>query len=64
MMGSSLFSSSTTPLSSLNIKEGEEDKITFSVCNQLLIGKNEVIVAVYDTNIAADIITIMRTNYC
>lgn len=48
-----------------NKEEGEEDKILFSVCNQLLTGKNDAIVAIYDANmeidIAADAITMRRT---
>jgi hypothetical protein len=46
-----------------NKEEGEVDKILFSVYNQLLDGKNDIIVAIYDTNIetdiAIDIITII-----
>jgi hypothetical protein len=46
----------------------EEDKIFFSVCSKFLTGKNDVFVAIYDTNmeidIAADAITIRRTKGC
>ena len=47
---------------------GEEDKIFFSAYTKLLTGKNDVFVAIYDTNmeidIAKDAITIRRTKYC
>ena len=58
-----------TPLISLppvgpnNKEEGEVDKILFSVYNQLLDGKNDIIVAIYDANmeieIAIDVNTII-----
>jgi hypothetical protein len=48
--------------------EEVEDKIFFSVCSKFLTGKNDVFVAIYDTNmeidIAADAITIRRTKGC
>lgn len=59
-----------TPLISLSAvgpnnkeEEGEVDKILFSIYNQLLDGKNDVIVTIYDTkmetDIAIDVITII-----
>ena len=58
-----------TPLISLppvgpnNKEEGEVDKILFSVYNQPLDGKNDIIVAIYEANmetdIAIDVITII-----
>jgi hypothetical protein len=51
------------PVGPNNKEEGEVDKILFSVYNQLLDGKNDVIVAIYDANmetdIAIDVITII-----
>jgi hypothetical protein len=51
-----------TPLISLPLvepnnkeEEGEVDKILFSVYNQLLDGKNDIIVAIYDANMETDI---------
>jgi hypothetical protein len=47
---------SLPPLAGPNNKEeGEADKILFSIYNQLLSGKNDIIVAIYDTNIETDI---------
>ena len=55
---------SLPPVGPKNKEEGE-DKIFFSVCNQTLTGKNDVIVAIYDANmeidIAANVSTMRRT---
>jgi hypothetical protein len=54
----------TSPLTSLislppvgpnDNEEGEVDKILFSVYNQLLTGKNDILVAIYDANMETDI---------
>jgi hypothetical protein len=55
---------SLPPLGPKNKDEGEEDKILSRVLNQLLTGKNDVIVAMYDANMEIDIaavITMRRT---
>jgi hypothetical protein len=55
------------PVGPNNKEEGEVDKILFSVYNQLLDGKNDVIVAIYDANmetdIAIDVIAIITKEY-
>jgi hypothetical protein len=54
---------SLPPVGPNNKEEGEVDKIFFSVYNQPLDGKNDIIVAIYDANmetdIAIDVITII-----
>ena len=54
---------SLPPVASNNKEEGEVDTMLLSVYNQLLEGKNDVIVAIYDANvdtdIAMDVITII-----
>jgi hypothetical protein len=46
---------SLPPVGPNNKEEGEVDKILFSVYNQLLDRKNDVIVAIYDVNMETDI---------
>ena len=55
---------SLPPVGPKNEDEGEKDKILSRVWNQLLTGKNDVIVAIYDANMEIDIAavtTIRRT---
>jgi hypothetical protein len=52
---------SLPPVGPNNKEEGEVDKILFSGYNQLLDGKNDIIVAIYDANTETDIAIVVIT---